>query len=498
MNQVTEGGVRYKFFYRTLIVLVFLAASLLGYAGSFVSSVQADYIMYSIMSTQNVTLFYWGQNRFLNIIPFLASPISDHVANISLVLFLSVASHYLSGFAISVVILRIIRGFKASLSELAWLALSTVVLMNLLISPNVTGTFFYQHEYSLAFLLISTSWLVLTRRNTFASWVISSVLLFLAMGLNPTMIVLVAWIAGLSIYFRVFSNRKTPFLWASVSFVAVSLWFTVMASPGMASSGLSASYVSLRTESFFQNSAIGFTSLIALVEPVTFMMTLLLVLALLIRNISLAESRQLWLNILSITVAALIFLILWVLVFSSLEWVVINKYSPRYFIPPSYLVFGLISSLLIMGLYKAKEWLSRIGVLVLFVVSLFGVISSDLRLDPRHASVFESLPALPSGSNLLAGDYWKVWPMYFLLLDQGSSPISFAYRGAQGISVEDRALLDQFVTAGSIRISCLNSTVEECVGQVQAFVPKVDSAWLVSDAVQVHPEMIQIDLERIG
>jgi hypothetical protein len=492
MTQVTEGNARYKFFYQTLLVFIFFAASLLGYSGSFASSLQADYIMYSIMSTQNVTLFYWGQNRFLNIIPFLVSPISDHVANISLVLFLSVVSHYLSGFAISVVILRIIRGLKASLSELAWLALSTVVLMNLLISPNLTGTFFYQHEYSLALLLISTSWLVLTRKNTFSSWVISSVLLFLAMGLNPSMILLVAWIAGLSIYFRVFSHRKTPFLWASVSFIAVSLWLTIMAS-----SGSSESYVNIHPESFFENAAKGLTSLIALVEPVNLTMIALLVLALLILNVSMIESRQLWLNIVSVTVAALVFLILWVLVFSSLEWVVMNEYSPRYFIPPFYLVFGLISALLIVRSYKAREWLSRLGVSVLLFVSLFGAISSDLRFDPRNASVFESLPALPSGSNLLAGDYWKVWPMYFILLEQGSSPISFASRGGQGLSSNGRALLDQFVAAGSIRISCVNSAVVECVGQVQALVPEVDSAWIVSDAVQVHPEIIQIVLQKI-
>jgi len=43
----------------------------------------ADVILNSIMSLQKVTLFYWGQNRLLNLVPFILSPITNPGYNLA-------------------------------------------------------------------------------------------------------------------------------------------------------------------------------------------------------------------------------------------------------------------------------------------------------------------------------------------------------------------------------------------------------------------------------
>jgi len=43
----------------------------------------ADVILNSIMSLQNVTLFYWGQNRLINIIPFLLQIVNNPTINLA-------------------------------------------------------------------------------------------------------------------------------------------------------------------------------------------------------------------------------------------------------------------------------------------------------------------------------------------------------------------------------------------------------------------------------
>jgi hypothetical protein len=45
-------------------------------------SLNADTVLHSIMSLQNVTVFYWGQNRFLNLFPWLLSWINNASANL--------------------------------------------------------------------------------------------------------------------------------------------------------------------------------------------------------------------------------------------------------------------------------------------------------------------------------------------------------------------------------------------------------------------------------
>lgn len=55
----------------------------------------ADMLLNSVMSLQHVTLFYWGQNRLLNVLPLVASVTSDPQYNLWLVILLPVVAFFL-------------------------------------------------------------------------------------------------------------------------------------------------------------------------------------------------------------------------------------------------------------------------------------------------------------------------------------------------------------------------------------------------------------------
>ena len=79
-----EGAARAP---RTLLVVSLFAALLaiistltvLRYSAHHLN---ADTIMQSIQSVQNVDLFFWGQNRFASAIPLLASPFANPEVNL--------------------------------------------------------------------------------------------------------------------------------------------------------------------------------------------------------------------------------------------------------------------------------------------------------------------------------------------------------------------------------------------------------------------------------
>ena len=64
----------------------------------------ADVLINTVMSQQHLSLFYWGQNRLLNLLPFLTSLVSNIPANVFLVTWLPGA--FLAGLCCGPAVLR--------------------------------------------------------------------------------------------------------------------------------------------------------------------------------------------------------------------------------------------------------------------------------------------------------------------------------------------------------------------------------------------------------
>ena len=80
----------------SLVALVWLGlithVTVSGLAPAFLN---ADVILNSVMSLQNITPFYWGQNRLLNVVPLLAWPLRDPALNLLAILYLNTGLYYL-------------------------------------------------------------------------------------------------------------------------------------------------------------------------------------------------------------------------------------------------------------------------------------------------------------------------------------------------------------------------------------------------------------------
>jgi hypothetical protein len=54
----------------------------------------ADVSLFSLMSLQNITIFFWGQDRLANVLPVLVWVFRNPTANLCAVLLFAAATHY--------------------------------------------------------------------------------------------------------------------------------------------------------------------------------------------------------------------------------------------------------------------------------------------------------------------------------------------------------------------------------------------------------------------
>lgn len=76
-------------FLKLLWLLIISAMTAIKYSPEYLN---ADILLNSIMSLQKITLYYWGQNRLLNILPLLAYPIANPSYNLILIIFVTSAT----------------------------------------------------------------------------------------------------------------------------------------------------------------------------------------------------------------------------------------------------------------------------------------------------------------------------------------------------------------------------------------------------------------------
>jgi hypothetical protein len=163
----------------------------------------ADALLHPLMSLQNVTLFYWGQDRLANLIPFLLSWISAPTLSMWAHLWIFSFSFF------SFLAVLAFAGAPRLHPDVAWtgrwlifLMLTAVSLVILL--PHAASVLLVEgHPYMPSFLLMAIALLTLTRGGVgLPSTLIALLSLFGAIGVNPSLVLVplslvVLWFAGL-------------------------------------------------------------------------------------------------------------------------------------------------------------------------------------------------------------------------------------------------------------------------------------------------------------
>lgn len=147
----------------------------------------ADTLLHPLMSLQNTTLFYWGQNRLANLIPFLLSWITAPELNMWA---------HLGLFAFSFFAFLAVLAFAGAPRlhpDITWtdrwlvFLMLTAVSLLVLLPPAASVLLVEGHPYAPSFLLLSIAVLTLTRDGVgLLSTSIALLCLFAAIGMNPS------------------------------------------------------------------------------------------------------------------------------------------------------------------------------------------------------------------------------------------------------------------------------------------------------------------------
>jgi hypothetical protein len=361
----------------------------------------SDSILFSIISLQKLTPYYWAQNRLGNLLPFLASPIGNIELNIYLQVWLRAFAAAMTP-AFLVFVLR--PRMPLVLSFSAALAFVFLFMRHIAIVPYwLDGS-----PYALSLMICCASAFVLTS----APWPVSvrapfSLLTALvASWVNIGIIVVTAPIFALFAVFK----------WSATYAVLLAIAL--------------AAFVFERIHSKFYGETAyeGFVF-----DP-----------ALQIDGLSSAISRSVYATPLAI-VAVLLLIFLWrcrtkgssnllllllagfatILVTSLTVWFKINEFHPRYLSLPLTLVVGALGLSTAQLIYDAS---SRMRPLVVAASILLAIGACVWSVQPRFPRKLidpstEALAdvAIRSNIHLIVGDYWRVWPAVFEIISRRNS-----------------------------------------------------------------------------
>ena len=419
----------------------------------------ADMLLNSIMSLQRVTLFYWGQNRLLNVLPFLASVITDPLFNLWFVIFFPVTVFFL---LLQMMVAWAARSLcvDAATGVQGLIILSSAVL--LLLRPVAVAEMAIGHlEYSLSALLVMlVLWLAWSGAvSGRGRGLLIGALLFLALGVNPAALLALGFaVLGRLLYRRVFSLADAGLL----GFATALFIFWMMVSRLVAST----SYAGLSWQLLPDGLAAVFPALLQLLDaPYLPLLALLLPALLLIRPGQPGEGSA----IERMTVlAAAAFALSWTLLFCANRWVALNDFHWRYFIYPLFAV-------LLVTAFRLVAMLRQIPVHAGWMAAVLLALSAGLKVyQPlRPVTDFSLMQQVqrvePQPWGLYAGDYWLVWPAVWRDLMLGRPAYGLAYRGDANREAAGAHISREIDTAGGFSVLCLNAQAGDCLSWVGTF-----------------------------
>jgi len=465
------SGMKYLFFekYMALVWLWLLLISIFTVLKIAPDGLNADILLNSVMSLQNLTLYYWGQNRLLNVLPFAVAFLKNPTLNLAAVLLITAISFYGFIFLLSraaVMLLEVTN--KNEIAFKVFLISSSVFV--LIFSPHAISDIAIGHiEYSFpALLLVFACIKLLPAEGNFKDWqklFFSVSAIILAIGLNPSTLIPAVFISMATAFYRK-KVRVNEIVLLVTAVVAFFIWNYVSNQYG------SQPYNEFKLEIFYSGHQEVVDGLIDTVNLTAFIFWVAFIS---IGNIFLiffkvgrdVENRTV---ISYITNAALLFSIGWLFLFASSRWVEMNQFAWRYFI---YIIFSLffVFTVRLAGFLngfpaKGSTILTTVAALVvplLFVTSLPVVNFNDYRVFQRVNSLTEP------GGNLYSGDYWVVWPS--VLRDMMNGYEAYGLTPHRGHANEKSArdfVLNEIIKRGYSEVYCLEDSVENCIAQVNA------------------------------
>jgi hypothetical protein len=461
----------------------------------------ADVILNSVMSLQNITLYYWGQNRLLNILPLLVSHIRSPLANLFAVMFIAAVIFY-SFILIMVIIVNKSTNNNEEFDTLKLFIAISCLFVFLFKEYAIFDIAIGHVEYSLSALLVAAAlylmWFCNIRQIIYAL-ILTAVLLTIGIGLNPSILI----VALFTIIIRIFHTRKLQnkdVLLAAILILIFLVWHGIARIFGDYSYGdVSYGFSKLSDSSSAINTV--FVNIISSLN-IQFLLIIFMVIAFhrCYQRTENREQRTEFPEYRHIALAICLFSVSWIFVFSSNTWVRLNAYHWRYF------TFVFFSWLLILGyeLQSIFKMLPKTKKLLVFIL-IFAVGLSITLEKPvffKDYVIFKKINTLTSELRepykLYAGDYWIVWPMVFHDLASGKPSFGLTFRGTGNRDNVVNFITNRVAEHGFFLIHCLQDTISSCITQVKIIMPTSSFGRIISINEGVTElEFFLIDLSKI-
>lgn len=429
------------------------------------SNLDADTIIQTLTSTQRLTLFYWGQDRYINLMPFLFSWVQDPKWNLYAILFCTGISYFLLLELISYQCVLIFT--KQEPNRAGALLFCCFVLLSVLVlgKPGLFMFAFAAQPYSLSYLFLGWALLLMLASPT-TGWnlVGSAIFIFLSLGLNPS--ILISGIALTSVI--VFLTGRTKLLWMLVLIGGVFLfWSLVLRDTPQGADPYS--NFTLQTliagipESLqlFQRATNGLSKLV---------FVLCIALALEVTQLKRLRAQQYF-----IVVFFLLFALGWWLLFCANTWVARNLYYYRYFFPSIVIVLGYGSLnfvRLVIGTFGTLLYpLALISFLLIcaLVIEPPSRLSNYKNYGGRFAEVEQYVQV--NDASIVSGGYWDVWPAVFRInlnafRDQNPRVYGTAFRSGPTRAELDSMVARTIRSGGKPRSVCIAMDQAHCLEQL--------------------------------
>ena len=477
-----------------IAVLVVVAASSLTYAS-------ADALLTALMSTRDLTLFYWQQDRLASVIPALAWPIRAEWWNFAFQM--TVSASALFGLAAAFVRYHLRHTDRSPDDRIVW-PVATLVTGGLTIWLLQDGSVYryaFEQVYAVSLMALVLGAALVGRAGRFGV-AAGVVLLFAAVAMNPSSVVYapVAWLAqppGAS-----WRSRRPSITVASllVAFVIVTALSRTVDYPGRVW------YMQFSIAAMFEH----VDTIAGRIWHETLGWPAVVIVAVAAVLISLDWSR-LSLRARAAYVTAPVFAIAWTIVFSGNRWVAENGFQPRYFFPVqatgilivaggATAAFARVSRRIterrpgLAAAAPARSW----PVVIAAIVVLAGL--TVWRVERVRPDVVTSqLDAVRTAEAfdvpIIAGDYWFVWPAVLEARSRGDDVDGLTYRSAP-IRDDLEAVMRSYVARDEpLPIMCLGAELSTCLDRFDSV---SDLTWTVAAWLSEDPVVVTVVADHGG
>jgi hypothetical protein len=433
------------------------------------SYLNADVTINSVMSLQNLTLYYWGQNRLINLLPLMASIFQDPSWNLYFVLLFSCLVHFTLLLYISKIVSTVIHPNTGR-----WFKVNVFFVIAFIFSASLKdaaefSVSIHHIEYTLPLLILLWVFFeALKEDGNFKFWfVYSGAGIFVATGLNPSVILIECFfLASLYLIRRQFPIRIR--LLAIFSIMSFMIWQFIAKQTG------EGSYSSFGIERLPHGIELVIANILSDLNLwiVTLIILILVLLKLYFKTIAKVDARNEYNSASSVsnlfTYLLVLFSLCWILLFSSNHWVEMNGYPSRYF---TFLVYIAIIYITVQ-LINIFKLLPPVILPILGAVTCLAYIAVTVRpvvplLDYQE---FKKVAGYHSSSGLYSGNYWDTWSAVHRDMQQGETSYGLTFRGEGNQNKVQRFVDKKFKSHGGISVLCLHETINNCKNQVTAII----------------------------